>query len=58
MKKSPSSPKANPDKHLYTQLANLRRVFDLAVRAVLAEKRALDRFLSSHWRENRCYGSV
>ena len=57
MKKSPSSPKANPDKHLYTQLANLRRVFDLAVRAVLAEKRALDRFLSSHWRENRCYGS-
>ena len=45
------------NKHLYTQLRNLRTVFDRAVYAVLVEKRALDRFLSSYWRENRQFGS-
>ena len=45
------------DKKLYTQLRNLRTIFDLAVFAVIAEKRALDRFLSAYWRENRCFGS-
>lgn len=45
------------NKHLYTQLRNLRTVFDRAVYAVLVEKRALDRFLSSCWRENRQFGS-
>ena len=45
------------DKKLYTQLRNLRTIFDLAVFAVIKEKRALDRFLSSYWRENRQFGS-
>ena len=45
------------NKHLYTQLRNLRTVFDRAVYAVLVKKRALDRFLSSYWRENRQFGS-
>lgn len=45
------------DKKLYTQLRNLRTIFDLAVNAVINEKRSLDRFLSSYWRENRCFGS-
>ena len=45
------------EKHLYTQLRNLRNIFDLAVTAVLSEKRSLDRFLSSYWRENRQFGS-
>ena len=45
------------DKKLYTQLRNLRTIFDLAIFAVIREKRALDRFLSSYWRENRCFGS-
>ena len=45
------------NKHLYTQLRNLRTVFDRATYAVLVEKRALDRFLSSCWRENRQFGS-
>ncbi|MBR2358629.1 MAG: RsmB/NOP family class I SAM-dependent RNA methyltransferase [Lentisphaeria bacterium] len=55
--KKPSAATANQDKRLYTQLRNLRNIFDLAVTAVFAEKRALDRFLSSYWRENRCFGS-
>ena len=45
------------DKKLYTQLRNLRTIFDLAFTAVIKEKRALDRFLSSYWRENRQFGS-
>ena len=48
---------ASSDKKLYTQLRNLRTVFDLAFEAVICEKRALDRFLSSYWRENRQFGS-
>ena len=48
---------AGGDKKLYTQLRNLRTIFDLANHAVISEKRALDRFLSSYWRENRCFGS-
>ncbi len=57
MKRSPSCAAEKSDKRLYTQLRNLRNIFDLAVTAVFAEKRALDRFLSSYWRENRCFGS-
>lgn len=56
VKKNPPVTHSN-NKHLYTQLRNLRNIFDAAVTAVMSEKRALDRFLSSHWRENRQYGS-
>ena len=56
MKKSAPRP-AVKDKHLYTQLRNLRNIFDSAITAVMGEKRALDRFLSSYWRENRQFGS-
>lgn len=50
-------PLADNNKYLYTQLRNLRTVFDRSLEAVLGEKRALDRFLSSYWRENRQFGS-
>ena len=57
----PSNQRSNPhavsDRRLYTQLRNLRTVFDRSICAVLAENRALDRFLSSYWRSNRCFGS-
>ncbi|MBO5722271.1 MAG: RsmB/NOP family class I SAM-dependent RNA methyltransferase, partial [Lentisphaeria bacterium] len=56
MKKSAPRP-AVKDKHLDTQLRNLRNIFDSAITAVMGEKRALDRFLSSYWRENRQFGS-
>ena len=57
MKNNSSRKPSSGDKYLYTQLRNLRDIFDRAVYAVLVEKRALDRFLSSYWRENRCFGS-
>ena len=57
MVKKNTSVQEHNNKHIYTQLRNLRNIFDASVNAVMCEKRALDRFLSSHWRENRQYGS-
>ena len=57
MKNNSFRKSSGSDKYLYTQLRNLRDIFDRAVYAVWVEKRALDRFLSSYWRENRCFGS-
>ena len=56
MKKNPPAGELT-DKRLYTQLKNLRNIFDRAIYMVMVEKRALDRFLSGYWRENRCFGS-
>lgn len=57
MKNLHTADAVNSDKRLYSQLRNLRKIFDQAFFAVICEKRALDRFLSSYWRENRCFGS-
>ncbi|MBE6370009.1 MAG: methyltransferase domain-containing protein [Lentisphaerae bacterium] len=57
MSSTATPPRDAANKRAYTQLRNLRNIFDQALYAVLHEKRALDRFLSSCWRSNRQYGS-